>query len=306
MVSERHPLRPVSGIFLLDKPCHVTSNAALQIVKRLFGARKAGHTGSLDPLASGMLPICFGEATKFSQFLLEADKSYRVTAKLGISTATGDAEGEIVAERPVGNLSQQHISDVLDGFKGEIQQVPSMYSALKYQGRPLYELARQGITVERAARPVTIHILNLISQTADTLTLDISCSKGTYIRTLVEDIGNVFGCGAHVIALRRLTTGSFNEGEMIPLTELEKMAEAKDFNLLDAHLLPIDAAVGQLPELVISEAGAYYLLRGQPIIVPRAPAKGWVRLFLSQKRFLGVGEILSDGRIAPRRLVAKD
>lgn len=306
MVSERLPLRPVSGIFLLDKPCHITSNAALQIVKRLFGARKAGHTGSLDPLASGMLPICFGEATKFSQFLLEADKSYRVTAKLGVCTATGDAEGEIIAERPVGDLTQQQIAAVLASFRGEILQVPSMYSALKYQGRPLYELARQGITVERAARPVSIYTLDLISQTADTLTLDITCSKGTYIRTLLEDIGNALGCGAHVIELRRLTTASFMEAQMMPLTEIEILAEKKDFSLLDAHLLPIDAAVAAWPAINISEAGAYYLLRGQPIIAPRAPAKGWVRLILSQNRFLGVGEILSDGRVAPRRLVSKD
>lgn len=304
MVSERSRLRPVNGILLLDKPCQITSNAALQIVKRLFGARKAGHTGSLDPLATGMLPICFGEATKFSQFLLEADKSYRVTAKLGVTTTTGDAEGEIVTERTVENFSQQRINEVLDSFKGEIQQVPSMYSALKHQGRPLYELARQGITIERAARPVTIYDLNLVSQTTDTLTLDITCSKGTYVRTLVEDIGSVLGCGAHVIALRRLTTSSFNEGEMISLAEIEKLAEKGDFKLLDAHLLPTDAAVGDLPAVNISEAGSYYLLRGQPIILPRAPASGFVKLFLSQNRFLGIGEILSDGRIAPRRLVS--
>lgn len=304
MVSERHRLRQVNGILLLDKPAKITSNAALQMVKRLFHAQKAGHTGSLDPLATGMLPICFGEATKFSQFLLEADKSYRVTGQLGVTTATGDAEGEILNKVPVADFSSSQILAVLENFKGEIQQVPSMYSALKHQGRPLYELARQGITVERTPRPVVIHELQLIDQTKDTITLEVTCSKGTYIRTLLEDIGKVLGCGAHVSALRRLTTSTFQESTMVTLDQLEQLS--RNFNELDARLLPSDSAVGHWPILNVSEAGAYYLFRGQSIISPRAPAKGWVRLFLSENRFIGVGEILADGRVAPRKLISTE
>lgn len=303
MSTSRRQSRTVNGIILLDKPSQISSNIALQRVKRLFAAKKAGHTGSLDPLASGMLPICLGEATKFSQFLLEADKRYTVTAKLGIKTATGDTEGEVVQEKAVPALSTEQLMQVLDKFRGEIRQVPSMYSALKHQGRPLYELARQGITVEREARAVTIHELKLLDQTADTFTLEIACSKGTYIRTLVEDIGDVIGCGAHVSDLRRLTAGAYAENEMLTLPELERIAETNDWQALDAHLLPIDSALRAWPVVQISEAAAFYLTRGQPIISATAPKEGMVRL-LTPSRFLGVGEILSDGRVAPKKLVA--
>lgn len=303
--TARAPGRNINGILLLDKPIEISSNQALQIVKRLFVAKKAGHTGSLDPLASGMLPICFGEATKFSQFLLEADKRYFVVAKLGIKTTTGDAEGEAIKTAAVPELSDQQLESILLKFRGEIQQVPSMFSALKHQGRPLYELARQGITIERAARAVTIRELKLIARSADTLTLEIACTKGTYVRTLIEDIGDVMGCGAHVIELRRLTTGQYQEAQMISLAEIERLSQQGDLSALDQHLLGIDSAVQHFPIVNISEAGAYYLLRGQVIIVPRtAPKDGWVRLVLGQNRFLGVGEILEDGRLAPRRLVA--
>lgn len=305
MNLSRRQSRSVNGIILLDKPSQISSNMALQRVKRLFAARKAGHTGSLDPLASGMLPICLGEATKFSQFLLEADKRYNVTAKLGIKTTTGDAEGEVVQEKAVPTLSAEQLLQVLAKFRGEIQQVPSMYSALKHQGRPLYELARQGITVEREARTVTIHELKLLDQTADTFTLEIACSKGTYIRTLVEDIGELIACGAHVSNLRRLTAGAYAENEMITLPELERIAAEQDWQVLDAHLLPVDSALRAWPVVQISEAAAFYLMRGQPIISPAAPKEGMVRL-LTPTRFLGVGEILSDGRVAPRKLVASD
>lgn len=302
-VKQRRFMRDLNGILLLDKPIAITSNTALQIVKRLFAARKAGHTGSLDPLASGMLPICFGEATKFSQFLLDANKSYRVTAKLGIQTATGDAEGEIIAQCPVGNISQARVEEVLTKFRGTVAQVPSMYSALKHQGRPLYELARKGITVERPARDVQIFSLELLAQTEDTLTFEIHCSKGTYVRTLVEDIGIQLGCGAHVIELRRLQVGSYPMERMVTLATLETLAQENDYSKLDAYLLNMDSAVEGWPLVNLSEAAFYYLKRGQPVIVPHAPSHGWVRLSIGSDRFLGVGEVLDDGRIAPRRLV---
>lgn len=300
--SRSKQLRTVNGILLLDKPLHLTSNSALQKVKNLFAARKAGHTGSLDPLATGMLPICFGEATKFSQYLLEADKRYTVIAKLGIKTATGDAEGEVIASRSVPPLTTENLSELFTKFRGEISQVPSMYSALKHQGRPLYELARQGITIEREARKVIIHELKLLSYTADTLSLEIACSKGTYIRTLVEDIGEALGCGAHVIFLRRLTTAGYAENEMIALSDLEKISSTDPY-ALDKYLLPIDTALHSIPVINISEAAAFYLLRGQAIIVPQAPKSGMVRLMLNSNRFLGVGEILQDGRVTPRKLI---
>jgi tRNA pseudouridine55 synthase len=301
--SRRSFARNINGILLLDKPGKMTSNAALQTIKNLFKARKAGHTGSLDPLATGMLPICLGEATKFSQFLLEADKRYWVIAQLGIQTTTGDAEGEIVKKASVENISLPKFEEILQRFRGAITQIPSMYSALKHQGRPLYELARQGITIERQARTVHIHELVLLDHTADTLTLEVVCSKGTYIRTLVEDIGEVMGCGAHVAALRRLTAGPYREEQMITLDAMQKLAELNDLSLLDKHLLPVDSAVEHWPLLTLSEAAMYYLKRGQSIIAPYAPSSGWVRLARQSGEFIGVGEILEDGRVAPRRLV---
>lgn len=302
MKRNTNPKRIVHGILLLDKPGNITSNMALQKIKHLYAARKAGHTGSLDPLATGMLPICFGEATKFSQFLLEADKRYYVVAKLGIKTATGDAEGEVISQRPVAEFSSARLMEVLANFRGEISQIPSMYSALKHQGKPLYELARQGITIERSARKVQIYELKPLARTPDTLTLEIACSKGTYIRTLAEDLGEALGCGAHVIELRRLSTASYQEQEMITVEKLE--ASANNFAELDKYLLPIDSALRSLPLLTVSEAAAFYLLRGQAIISPLAPKEGFVRLWLNDQRFLGIGEILSDGRVTPRKLIA--
>ena len=294
--------RDISGILLLDKPLNLTANAALQIVKRLFAAKKAGHTGSLDPLATGMLPICFGEATKFSQYLLDSDKQYYVVAKLGVKTTTGDMEGEVVEQRSVPPLTEKYLQEILSKFRGAVSQVPSMYSALKHQGKPLYEYARKGITIERPARTINIYRLDLIAFTEDTLTLEVDCSKGTYIRTLIEDIGDALGCGAHVTTLRRPQVAGYDPEQMVTMDELEKLAQTNNFGLLDAHLLTVDTAVQHWPLLNISEAAFYYLRRGQPIIIPRAPANGWVRL-MSNERFLGVGEILSDGKVAPRRLV---
>lgn len=296
-------LRNINGILLLDKPTGITSNAALQQVKRLFKAKKAGHTGSLDPLASGMLPICFGEATKFSQFLLNADKHYYVVARLGVKTTTGDAEGEVVAENPVVERSRMELEHILEKFRGEIQQVPSMYSALKYQGQPLYKLARKGITVERPARSVMIYSLDLIDYQTDHLTLEVRCSKGTYIRTLVEDIGDVLGCGAHVHVLRRTSVASYSVDQLYSIENLIELAAQGDFAQLDAALLPLDTMMQDWPGLRLSPKTFFYLRQGQPVLIPQAPLSGLVRLDNQDGQFVGVGEMLPDGKVAPRRLV---
>jgi tRNA pseudouridine55 synthase len=298
----RSGLRQVNGIVLLDKPVGMTSNAALQKVKRLFRARKAGHTGSLDPLAGGLLPLCFGDATKVSSFLLEADKRYRVTIKLGVKTSTGDAEGEVIAARPVNGVDPAKLQEVLHRFTGEIEQVPPMHSAIKHRGQPLYKLARQGIQVERRARPVTIHELRRVGGEGDLLDIEVVCSKGTYIRTLAEDIGEAMGVGAHVTMLRRTATGPFHCAQMVSLAQLEAVGE--DFSALDRHLLPVEAALEQWPEVCLSDDLAFYLRRGQAVFVPRAPAQGWVRLRTADQRFLGVGRVLDDGRVAPKRLIS--
>jgi tRNA pseudouridine55 synthase len=298
------PGRNIHGILLLDKPIGITSNAALQQVKKLFNARKAGHTGSLDPIASGMLPLCFGEATKFSQFLLEADKHYRVIAKLGVKTTTGDIEGEIIHQQTVSGISQDILLNTLAKFKGEIEQIPSMFSAIKHQGQPLYKLARQGIEVERKPRVITIYELNLLHyQDNDSFEFDVRCSKGTYVRNLVEDIGEILGCGAHVTSLRRLAAGPYQAEQMISMDALTALFTENGVAAADAHLLPVDSSVASWPTITISETAAFYLRQGQAIIVPHAPTSGWVRVMLKDGRFLGVAEILDDGKVAPRRLV---
>lgn len=295
--------RVIDGILLLDKPKGMTSNAALQAVKRLYDARKAGHTGSLDPLASGMLPICLGEATKFSQFLLEADKQYQVIAKLGIRTTTGDGEGDIIAQRPVPMFSQEQIDSLLKKFTGKVHQIPSMYSAIKQNGQPLYKLARQGIEVARESREIYIHNLTYLSYQEDELAIEVHCSKGTYIRTLVEDMGEALGCGAYVQELRRIGVGGYIATQMLTLPDLQMLAEQQNMMAMDTYLLPVDSAIQTWPELALSAAAIYYLKRGQPVISPYAPTSGWVRLRYQNGDFLGVGEILDDGRVAPRRLV---
>lgn len=292
--------RLISGILLLDKSKGLTSNQALQVAKRLFSANKAGHTGSLDPLATGLLPICFGEATKFSQFLLESDKSYWVSARLGIRTQTGDAEGEVISTRPILPACFDQLESVLERFRGTISQIPPMFSALKLKGKPLYELARKGVTVERVAREVTVHTLTLLEATEDSINLSIKCSKGTYIRTLIEDIGESLGCGAYVQALRRLSVGSYNEEGMVSLEKLQELTQEER----DRCLLPLDSLLQSWPFIKLSQAAAYYLCRGQAILLPNAPKKGWVRLIHTvNDQFMGIGEILADGRIAPRRLI---
>lgn len=294
--------RPVSGVLLLDKPVGWTSNAALQAVKRLYQAQKAGHTGSLDPLASGLLPICLGEATKLSGLLLNADKSYRFICRLGATTTTGDAEGEILITRPVGSLSREIVEAALRRFAGVIQQVPPMYSALKRNGQPLYKLARQGIEVERAPREVIVHELRLLRLESEELECELRCSKGTYVRTLAADLGEILGCGAHIASLRRTAVEPYDVSRMMTLDALRERAE-QGLAALDECLLPADSAVAEWSAVRVRGDAAFYLSQGQPILAPHAPTQGWVRLYEGDERFLGIGEILDDGRVAPRRLL---
>ncbi len=302
--------RAITGILLLDKAKGLTSNAALQEVKRLFSAGKVGHTGSLDPLATGILPLCFGEATKFSQFLLDANKRYLATFQLGVATDTGDADGEVIAQHPVGNISRKKITALLSEFSGEIQQIPSMYSALKHKGKPLYKLARQGIEVERKARTVTIMEMDLVDLKEDRYVLNILCSKGTYVRSLAEDMGMRLGCGAHVSELRRLGSGPYDVEDCYTVDELASIKEERGLNSLDGCLLPLSTAVMDWPAVNLPEISAFYLRQGQAVQISHAPTRGWVRIFgqsedgNEERDFIGVGEVLGDGRIAPRRLVA--
>ncbi|MDE0154248.1 MAG: tRNA pseudouridine(55) synthase TruB [Gammaproteobacteria bacterium] len=295
--------RNVKGILLLDKPPGLTSNDALQKVKSLYRARKAGHTGSLDKAASGLLPLCFGEATKFSGFLLNADKHYRTIFQLGIQTSTGDAEGDIVFRGETGKLTRKRVEAVLATFLGTVVQVPPMFSALKHKGQRLYKLAHQGLEVEREPREITIHSMDLLDYRGDELELDIRCSKGTYIRTLAEDIGKELGCGAHVKALRRIGVGPYSDENMLTVPELEGIAET-GMQGLDELLLGIDSVVQDMPCVNLVDSVAYYLCQGQPVTVPRAPTRGMLRIYGEDGRFLGVGEVLADGRVAPKRLLA--
>ena len=300
MGRNRRGGRDVHGVVLLDKPREIGSNQVLQTVKRMFRARKAGHTGSLDRLASGLLPICLGEATKLSGFLLNADKRYRAGIRLGIRTETGDAEGQVLDTLAVPPLDEPVIEAALGRFRGRIEQIPPMHSALKHRGQRLYKLAHKGITVERKPREVVIHRLTCTNWDASRLELDIVCSKGTYVRTLSEDIGEALGTTAHVDALRRVESGPFRENEMVTLPVLEEALEA---GTLDHHLTPMEAVLADWPAVSLSRDTAWYLRRGQPVRVPRAPTDGWVRLHADGDRFMGVGEVLDDGRVAPRRLV---
>ena len=312
MSRPRRRGRDINGVLLLDKHQGLSSNDVLQKVKRIYNANKAGHTGALDPLATGMLPICLGESTKFSQFLLDADKRYRVIARLGQRTNTSDADGEVVQERPV-EFSQEQLDAALEQFRGDSQQVPSMYSALKYQGKPLYEYARQGIEVPREARDITVYELQFIRWENDELELEIHCSKGTYIRTIIDDLGEVLGCGAHVIYLRRVQVSNYPSERMVTLEQLQQMVAAAEEasiepkTVLDPLLLPMDTAVSHLPEINLTDVVAAYVLQGQPVQVQGLPAEGMVRINVGEKRrFIGVGEVDDQGRLAPRRLVVEE
>lgn len=303
MSKPRKRGRDIHGVFLLDKPQGMSSNDIMQKVKRIFQANKAGHTGALDPLATGMLPICLGEATKFSQFLLDADKRYLVTAKLGERTDTSDAEGQVVDIREV-KVKTPEILTALEQFRGDILQVPTMFSALKHNGKPLYEYARQGITVEREARPITIFELNFIEYNAPYLTLEVHCSKGTYIRTLVDDLGELLGCGAHVTMLRRTAVADYPTEKMLDWHTLQSLAEQQDLSSLDALLLPMDTAVAKLPALTLNESQTQGIGFGQRIKFDNPNRlQGQVRLFSYENRFLGVAVIDENNVIRPQRLV---
>lgn len=292
--------RQVNGVLLLDKPIGVSSNHALQQVKRLFFAAKAGHTGSLDPLATGMLPICFGEATKISAFLLEADKRYSVSCQLGVTTTTGDAEGDVLQSVEVPAFSLADIEKACQQFIGEIEQIPPMFSALKHEGQRLYVLARQGIEVERKPRKITIHDLQVVAYRDGVIDIEVFCTKGTYVRTLVEDIGKVLGCGGHVCRLHRLSVGPY-EGEMHTIESLQAL-EHDNFASLDALLLPIDSGIASWPDVQLEANAAFYIAQGQAVQVPHAPTKGYVRLY-DQNKFMGVGVIQDDGLVAPKRMI---
>lgn len=320
--------RPVDGVLLLNKPSGMTSNRALQIAKRLFFVAKAGHTGSLDPLATGVLPLCFGEATKFSQFLLDADKGYRSTFRLGMRTTTSDADGDALSEVNTDTITQAQVEQELQQFVGDILQVPSMFSALKHQGQPLYKMARQGIEVERKPRPVTvyhIHVLAFRAGSAAEVDVDIRCSKGTYIRSIAEDLGFALGCGAHVKALHRSAAGLFDEAQTVTLDTLETVYEQGGYDALDSYLLPADAPVASLPALYLPENSAHYFRLGNPVMDPQVYRLGdqgaIVRVFSlasssalevsptvaqaqEQALFLGLGELTEDGRVAPKRIIA--
>ncbi|MCY4671249.1 MAG: tRNA pseudouridine(55) synthase TruB [Rhodococcus sp.] len=293
--------RAVNGILVLDKPVGVGSNETLQRVKRLYRARKAGHTGSLDRLASGLLPICFGDATKLSGYLLNADKHYVATFLLGVTTSTGDAEGTVVSQRPAPDFTASAIERAAARFRGRIEQIPPMHSALKHKGKRLYQLAHAGIVVERQPREVTIHRFDVVRAEGELVEVEVVCSKGTYVRTLAEDFGTELGCGASVKELRRVGAGPFTAGDMRELSSLEALFEQGP-RALDELLRPMEAAVSQWPSVELSEGMAFYLCKGQPVLVPHSPTEGWVRIHAERAGFIGVGEVLDDGRIAPRRL----
>jgi len=295
--------RAVHGILLLDKPSGMTSNAALQAVRRLFGAARAGHTGSLDPMATGLLPICLGEATKISGFLLDADKRYRFTIRLGVTTDSGDADGEVVDERPVGEIEACRVESALASFRGEIQQVPPMHSAVKLHGQPLYRLAHKGQTVEREPRSATIHRLDLIAFDGRDIELDVACSKGTYVRTLATELGAMLGPGGHVTALRRTAAGPFTDADLVDLETLREQADAAGPASLDRYLLPVDAGLPDWPAVTMHPDIADFVRQGQAVQVPGAPSAGSVRLYDRERGFFGLGTIRDDGLVAPRRLL---
>ncbi|WP_407531113.1 tRNA pseudouridine(55) synthase TruB [Vibrio parahaemolyticus] len=308
-MARRRKGRPINGVILLDKPTGISSNDALQKVKLIYFAEKAGHTGALDPLATGMLPICLGEATKFSQFLLDSDKRYRVIAKLGERTNTSDSDGEVVETRPV-DVTLEKLEACIEKFRGESDQVPSMFSALKYQGKPLYEYARKGIEVPRESRKITVYEIVLHRFEGDEVEMEVHCSKGTYIRTIVDDLGEMLGCGAHVTMLRRTAVAKYPYEKMVTLEQLNELLEQAHREeiapreLLDPLLMPMDTAVEDLPEVNLIPELADMVQHGQPVQVLGAPEQGPLRLTMGEERlFIGVGEMNDDGKIAPKRLV---
>ena len=312
-MARRRKGRPINGVILVDKPTGISSNDTLQKVKRIFFAQKAGHTGALDPLATGMLPLCFGEATKFSQFLLDSDKRYRVVAKLGERTDTSDSDGEVVETRTV-NVERDQLEACIDSFRGTTDQIPSMYSALKYQGRKLYEYAREGISIPRESRKITVYSVELLRFDNNEVEMELHVSKGTYIRTIVDDLGEMLGCGAHVTYLRRTGVSNFPYERMVTIEQLQAMldqAKADEIEpgiVLDALLLPTDTAVQDLPEVNITAAAAVHVLHGNPVSAEVVPAEGTlVRITVGDDaEFIGVGTIDAKGMLAPKRVMANE
>lgn len=291
----------MNGVLLLDKPLGFSSNQALQKVKWLFSAAKAGHTGTLDPLATGLLPICLGEATKFAQYVTDADKTYIATIKLGATTTTGDAEGEVLTTSTI-NVTKIRFIETCQQFIGEISQIPPMYSALKHEGRPLYEYAREGVDISRQARLISIKNIILNEFLNNVAQITVTCSKGTYIRTLAEDIGAKLGCGAHLIGLRRTETAGYLLAQAITIAQLEAMsAEARE-----AKLLPVDSAIGYLPKVTLNVDAAYFLLQGQAVWLAGKIPDGDLRVYDENNTFLGLGFLQEDGKIAPKRLIVKN
>lgn len=306
-MARRKKGRLVDGVIVLDKPTGITSNAALQQLKKMFDAQKAGHTGALDPLATGVLPICFGEATKFSKFLLDANKAYIATAKLGVITDSGDSDGEVIETRPVPELALSQIEEVVNSFKGVSQQTPSMYSALKHQGRPLYEWARKGIEVERKSREINVLSIRLLEVREGEIDIEVACSKGTYIRSLVEDIGLKLGCGAHVTMLRRTKAGDFSLQHAVTLQELHDMQERSDKLFkqgdFDSLLQPIDVMLSEYPSLMFDKNQSYSLSHGQSVKIAQPQQEVDIVRLYDEQRFLGIGRLTSDGEVFPVRLV---
>ena len=290
----------VNGVLLLDKPLGFSSNQALQKVKWLYSAAKAGHTGTLDPLATGLLPICLGEATKFAQYVTDANKTYFATIKLGATTTTGDAEGEVLTTVPV-KVTFVQFQTVCQQFIGEISQVPPMYSALKHEGKALYEYARAGVDIERKARLITIKKIEVNALEGDIAQITVTCSKGTYIRTLAEDIGTMLGCGAHLIGLRRTETA----GYLLPNAFTIEQLEATPTEARETLLLPLDSAIESLPKVILGTDAAFYIMQGQAVWQAGKVPNGNLRLYDEQNHFLGLGGLQDDGKIAPKRLIQK-
>lgn len=316
----------IHGVLLVDKPLGVSSHSVLQRVSRqIFNAKKAGHTGSLDPLATGMLPICFGEATKFSQFLLDSNKTYLVTGKLGITTTSGDTEGDVIERKPVENINADFLKAIMLAMIGEVDQVPPMYSALKHNGRPLYEFARQGLEVDRPARKINVFSMQLVSHVDDEFTFEVHCSKGTYVRTLVEEIGIAAGCGAHVTALRRLSVSPYENLPMYTIDELEAIFQAERRTGLLKRLLPLHRSVDVFPTLTLDDVNATDIKMGKLIRAElphsfdlnealitdpqitniNSAAGNLLKLMTDKDEFLGLGIVLEDGRVKPHRLVSE-
>ncbi len=306
MARRKKSGRDLTGILIIDKPSGVSSNRVLQIVKRLFQANKAGHTGTLDPLASGVLPICLGEATKLSTYLLDADKRYQVTCRLGIATDSGDSDGDVIAEKPLPIFTADTLLELLPDFTGQQTQIPPMFSALKHQGQPLYKLARQGIEIKRKARQITIYDLQLLAVANDSFTLEVACSKGTYIRTLVQDIAAAMGSCGHVSMLRRTAAAGYELHHSVPLAIIESLAEQEDKMLLDQQLLPAVDALPDWPLVALNEEQTKQLYFGQPVAYSPLEFSAEIRLLDHSGEFIGLAQIDADGVIKAKRLFVRE